>query len=318
MPKSLGQIHTVSYEFPNLTYFLASTNELLIDLPGQLTLHLQHMVRAMSSFKVVGIDMTYGPIPNATDITCSMSGQIKYYAPTQGRVAALKGAYVAVRRMMKLSGVNPNDNLNYDFRPPIADPASFENGADFYQQACIEDNGMPSCLSNGPGSSNVFGMYNQQIGPRYAIGGGIGVEEGFDIGLRDPALAGADWVLNEGAYLQSAGAPTAIEEYEVIPFELSYSAPDTVAGITMISQSDSFNWRPDPALYLSILTGQLIVEIESSTALDDAGNPAANSTQLDVAVHVAGWKSILGSKKKKSRRSKKGKKSHGRKRRSKR
>lgn len=310
MPKSLGQIHTVSHEFANVNYSLASDNRLLIDLPGELTKQLQHMVRMMSSFKVVGVDMTYGPAVNSHGISCSMSGQLKYFAPTAGRVQALQNAYKAVRRMMKLSGVQPQHAITYDFRPIIQNPADFENAADIVNQACVEDNGLATCLANGPGSSNIFGLYNQGILPRDTIGVATFFEEGFDIGLRSN-VAGADWTLNEKVLLSST-TPLASEDYEVIPFELSYSAPDTPAGITQVSSSAVWNWRPDPALYLSVLTGQIVIHIEESTAVDEDGIPAPDATQLDVAVHVAGWKSILGSRKK--RRSKKGKKSHGRKR----
>ena len=65
MAKSLGQIHTVSQTFDNLSYPLTAGNRLLIDLPGQLTAQLQHMVRMMSNFKCVGIDLSYGPIQGA-------------------------------------------------------------------------------------------------------------------------------------------------------------------------------------------------------------------------------------------------------------
>ncbi len=315
MPKSLGQIHTVSHEFANIDYSLASGSQLLIDLPGQLTLQLQHMVRMMSSFKVVGIDMTIGPILGGSALTASMSGQVQYYAPTKGRVEALKMAYTTVRKMMNMSGVKPHNAINYDFRPIIQDPADFENEADIFNVASIEDNGLASCLANGPAlSSNIFGIYNQGIQPRHTLGvNQWNPEEGFSIGLRSN-VASADWTLNEGVYLQAISAPTADETLESIPFELSYSPPDTVGGINMNANAVEFEWRPDPALYLSVLTGQLVIDIESFTAVNDEGVADPDEAQLDVSVHVAGWKSILGSNRKR-RRSRK--KSHGRKRRSK-
>jgi len=314
MPKSLGQIHTVSHEWSHVTYDLSADNRLLLDLPGELTRQLQHMVRMMSSFKVVGVDMAFGPVVGASGISCSMSGQLKYFAPTEGRVKALKNAYTTVRRMMKLSGVLPKDAITYDFRPIIQDPADFENGGDIGNQASIEDNGLATCLISGPAaSSNVFGIYNQGIVPRQSVGTVASFEEGFDIGLRTN-VASADWTLNEKVFLASS-IPNASEEYEVIPFELSYTSSDHSVGPGAgPSTSATWNWRPDPALYLSVLTGQIVIHIEESNALDAAGVPSMDDTQLDVAVHVAGWKSILGSNKK-SRRSRK--KSHGRKRRSK-
>lgn len=316
MAKSLGQIHTVSHEFDHLSTSLASGSKFLIDLPGQLTLQLQHMIRMMQSFKLVGIDMSFGPTVGGSNLATSMSGQIQYYQPTKGRVEACKMAYNSVRRMMKLSGVKPENAINYDFRPPIQDPDEIwvRNGADFFNQASVEDNGLATCLANGPGSANIFGLWNQGVQPRHTLGiNQWNPEEGFDIGLRTNT-ASADWTLNEGVYLQATTTPTASEELEYIPFELSYTAADAASGI---ATSSDLEWRPDPALYLSILTGQLIVHIEESSAVDETGEPAMDSTQLDISVHVAGWKSILSDGKKNHRRSKKGGKSRGRKRRSK-
>jgi len=316
MPKSLGQIHTVSHEFANIDYSLASGNQLLIDLPGELTKQLQHMVRMMSSFKVVGIDMAIGPVVGGSNLTASMSGQVQYYTPTKGRVDACKAAYHSVRRMMKLSGIDPTHAITYDFRPLIADPADFENGTDIPNWASIEDNGLASCLANGPAlSNNIFGVYNQGILPRQAIGSAPNFEDGFAIGLRSN-VSSADFTLNEAVVLKALTTPTASEELETIPFELSYSPPDTVGGINMNANVNVMQWRPDPALYLSVLTGQLIIDIESFTAVNDEGVADPDEAQLDVSVHVAGWKGILSDRKHR-RRSKKKAKSHGRKRRSK-
>lgn len=317
MAKSLGQIHTVSQTFPNNTYSLAAANKLLIDLPGELTRQLQHMCRMMANYKVVGIDMSFAPITNASDVTCSMSGSIQYYAPTAGRVAACKKAYEAVRRMMKIKGIVPSHNLNYDFRPLIANPADFENGADIANQATIEDNGLASCLANSPGgSSNIFGIYNQGIQPRLTVGAATFFEDGFNVGLRTNADSD-DFVLNPKALLANAEDPLASEDLEEIPFELSWtpggvaSSGGTPAGISYQAATTSqLQWRPDPALYLSVLTGQLIVNIHESSAVDSAGVDVMDNTELDVAVHVAGWKGILGSNKKRSRRGRK----HGRRR----
>jgi len=308
MPKSLGQIHTVSHEWYNAAYPLQAGNKLLVDLPGELTRQLQHMVRMMASFKVVGIDMSYGPVLSTSDVSCSMSGQIKYFAPTAGRVAACKMAYHAVRRMMKLSGVNPKDAISYDFRPLIMDPADLENGGDIGNQASIEDNGLATCLISGPvGSTNVFDVYNDGIRPDDTVGNLAHFEEGFDIGLRSNANS-ADWTLNEKVFLAALTAPEAHVVPEMIPFELSYNSADSAS---QLPSSTTLNWRPDPALYLSVLTGQLIVEIEESACNKEAVENF-DAGQLDIAVHVAGWKSILSSGKK--RRSRKGKKSHGRRR----
>jgi len=313
MAKSLGQIHTVNYELIEGSVGIATGQNYLIDLPGQLTSQLQHMVRMMNSFKVVGIDLALGqPAGGADPVDASVDGQIYYYAPTAGRVEALKHAFAAVMRMMKLSGVDPSHAITYDFRPPMLDPANCVNGDDFLNQASIEDNGLASCLANSPvGSSSIFGIYNQGILPRQVPGDPPGFEEGFDIGLRTNADS-ADWTLNEGIYLQALTAPVASEEMESIPFNLAFS--NEVDDASSTAFSDTFLWRPDPALYLSVLTGQLVVSLDQ---VEVGSEGEQEEVLLDLAVHVAGWKSILRDHRRKRRSSKKGGKKRGRKRHSK-
>jgi hypothetical protein len=69
---------------------------------------------------------------------------------------------------------------------------------------------------------------------------------------------------------------------EAIPWQLSYSP-----GTTDISTS--LQWRPDPALYVAMAFGQIRVKLDEID-LDGAQNPL----NLDIAVHIAGWKSIMG------------------------
>jgi hypothetical protein len=61
----------------------------------------------------------------------------------------------------------------------------------------------------------------------------------------------------------------------------------------------TWQWRPDPALYLAVLAGQFEVEI-TETKIAGAGS---DSLQFSVAYSVAGWKSIMGNPDKKRRRS---------------
>jgi hypothetical protein len=61
-----------------------------------------------------------------------------------------------------------------------------------------------------------------------------------------------------------------------------------------------FSFRPDPALYVAILCGQLQIVIDEIDL--PAGTP---SVTLEVAAQVSGWKSIMGNPDKKKRSSKK-------------
>lgn len=279
MAKSLGQIHTVNYTLDNV----AANDFGLIDLAGQLSNQLQHRVRMLSTFKVVGIDIAVVGHGEA-----AVSGDLKYFAPTQGRVEALKQAWLACKEMMKLQGIKYWNNLNYDFRPPMADPATFTLtgalGSDFGNQASLESvGGVPGalCLVDGPGGyKTVFDTYNENISP------GLPAAPSFSSGFNviEAGTAG-DMVLNEEDYLISR-VPVASPDPERIPWQIAFDAGSDAASTT-------FMWRPDPALYLSVLTGQFafFCELSSETTVD-----------LELAIHVAGWKSIHDSKRRRHKR----------------
>ncbi len=295
MPKSLGMIHSV-----NVTETVSNVGDkILIDLPGQLTNQLQRMVRAGQYFKVVGIDIGLTDVAGPA-ATIMVEGTLNYYAPTAGRCNALKNAYEAVRRGMKLQGVNIHGNRHYDFRVPIGLTSNYVNGASYLNQATIDGTNM-LVLDTTAGSvtDEVFTVYNANIQPEQTAS--VAFSEGF--GLPGNPGSPTDFVLNEGEYYEGSLVHQAELDKEEIPFQVSFGDDGTTASVT------NFNWRPDPALYLAVLTGQF--ELEVNTIMDSAGG---NFATLEVAVHVSGWKSVLGSNQK--RRSKKGK-SHGRKRRSK-
>jgi hypothetical protein len=114
-------------------------------------------------------------------------------------------------------------------------------------------------------------------------------QPGFDTLLQ--SSAGTDFVLNDAVPF-TGSRDTASTEYEEIPFMLTWT-PDTTDLAT------SWNWRPDPALFLAILCGQMSVVVEEVNL--DGTAPAIN---LNVAVMVSGWKSIMGDPSK-ARRSRK-------------
>ena len=62
----------------------------------------------------------------------------------------------------------------------------------------------------------------------------------------------------------------------------------------------SLQWRPDPALYIAVMCGLFRVRVDE---LEYDGD--ADQAKLTIAVHVAGWKSIMGSPDAKKRRPKK-------------
>jgi len=315
MPKNLGQIHTVNYTLTGGTSIGAGLNRWIIDLPGQLTSQLNHMVRMGTIVKVVGIDATLTDPATGTG-GASVTGTLRYYAPTRGRCLAYKDAYKAVRRAMKIKGIDPTNNINYDFRCILQPPASYINGGAMANIASIQydytnQNWVPLCIDNNPGFQTVFDTWNTGLEPRQGQVGAPDFSTGYDVQLGGESFrttgvsTGAavpvnpDYVLQEGMLLQSS-KDFASDEYEEIPFTLGNSDGTSIAL--------ELEWRPDPALYLSVLTGQFDVLV---TEFKDADVGAFY--EMDFAFHVAGWKSIMGSGR---RHSKKGKK-HGKKRRSK-
>lgn len=293
MAKQLGQIHTVGYKLTNV-----GVGDLgLIDLPGQLSKQLQHRVRMMSTFKITGIDCAI-----VSGSPAAVSASLRYFAPTQGRVAALKEAWEACKMIFDAQGVRYWNNLNYDFRTPISAPSIFNLtgalGSSFLNQASIEQIAgvnEPLCLVTPPaGAKGVFAAYNESVGP---LAGPAAPTFSSGFATLGPTTAG-DMVLNEGVYLESR-VPIAQEDMEEIPLQLSFDSVSDEASTT-------FMWRPDPALYLSVLTGQFIFKVDESSQA---------AVDIDLNFHVAGWKSIYHNDRMK-RRSSKGKK-HGRKRRSK-
>lgn len=287
MPKSLGMIHTVNYSLGDTGGVgLIEGQEYLVDLPGQLTTQLQRMVRACGYFKVVGIDMNLAPVTGVAPLEpITLAGKISYYAPTRGRCEALKNAYQAVRNAMEVQGIKPWANRQYDFRVPMGITSGYVNGAAFLNAATFDGtNSLTLDTSAADVSDEIFTVYNRGIQPQQTAA--VDFTTGFGI-PGQPGVAPTDFVLNEGEYYEGSLIHTAETEKEFLPFVLGYGMDTATNTATVVD----FEWRPDPALYLAVLTGQLEIEIKSLSI------PLVNY-RINTAVHVSGWKSVLGSKKK--------------------
>ncbi len=286
MAKSLGQIHTV-----NMSQQVTGVGDVsIVDLPGILTNQLQTMVRQGQYFKVVGIDMTCADLVG-TQGEVAVAGVLRYYAPTRGRCAAYKNAYRAVRKGMELQGINVRGNRHYDFRVPMGDLTGYLNGADFFNVATIDGtNELTLDDTAGSITDEVFTVYNSNIQPEQ---GGTTVDFAEGFGLPGAAGTTTDFVLNEGKYYEGSTVPFAELAKEEIPFTISFGQD----GGQGLSSTMMMQWRPDPALYLAVLTGQFEIVVQ-----DINDSVPGTFVQLEIAVHVAGWKSIMGSGKKRSRR----------------
>jgi len=284
MAKSLGQIHTVNIF---KTVATAPGPRANIDLPGNLTAQLQHMCRAGNNYKLVGIDVscaTTGTLGGG-----QLTGHFRYYAPTKGRCAAFREAFDAMRSAFERQGISMTKNHQYDFRAPLNNHIDSDNV--FRNQATLDGtNGLTLGLSTtGSGTYSIFDVYNKGVSPQDDRSASDLFTDGFATGV--PAT---DFVLNDSA-IYSGNSDVASTEYEMIPFTITWT-PDTT------DLASGFSWRPDPALYTAIMCGQLQLYIEEINL--DGGAP---SLELEMAFHVAGWKSIMGDPNRKRSR-KKGKK----------
>ncbi len=289
MPKSLGQIHTANWTISNITGAsdpsAAIPNIGILDCAAKLTDTLQHMVRTGNIFKVVGIDMTledYGADFGGGQI----SGRLEYYAPTKGRCAAMRNAWDFQKRNLRNNGIDYWKNHNYDFRPILGEPTFYQGlvGAEYVDFRNVATIGAePFVLSGGTSNrQKVFEVWNESLDPQG------GLADVFDQGFVGGVKPGEDFVSNESRIIQTPDG-YADTSLQWIPFQMSWEPTSTDISV-------SIEWRPDPALYLSVLCGQFQLIIEE---FDSDGETSALT--MRVAIHVAGWKSCMSSGKKKRR-----------------
>jgi len=282
MAKSLGQIHNANFRAGPFT---AVNQKYNLDLAGQLTEQLQRMVRAGTFHKLVGVDITAEFTGVTAGQGATVAGRLRYFTPTRGRCEAFRGAFRSMAEVMKTQGVSMRANAMYDFRAPLNNDATLNT---FDNRATLDGtNGLALVHGSVPGAS-IFGVHNEGVQPVSSTAAGDVFTSGFDTILQ--GSGGTDFVLNDT--LPFTGNPMeASEEYEEIPFTLTYDGASNHAIM--------FNFRPDPALYIAIMCGQMQVVIDT---LDlDTGTA---SVTLEISAQVSGWKSIMGSpdKKKSSRR----------------
>ncbi len=284
--KELGQIHMVNYSQDVTSSDTYPRNLINVDLPGQLTQQLQTMVRAGTYHKVVGLDMTIDTV--GTLGGGQITGYIRYYAPTKGRCAAFRGAFKAMKEQMANQGVNTRTNPLYDFRAPLNE---FSHASGVFPNRATLDGREGLALNNSgaPGAS-IFDVHNRSVRPQYTGTASDLFPEGFDTLLANQDEGNAtDFVLNDETPF-TGNRDAASLEYEEIPFMLTWTPDSTDLAI-------SWQWRPDPALYLAVLCGQMSIVIEELNV--DGG---ASAVTLNVAVMVSGWKSIMGDPSRKSKR----------------
>ncbi len=290
--KELGQIHTVNYRQAIADGTTFPANIVNVDLPGQLTEQLQTMVRCGTYHKVVGIDMTLDT--RGTTGGGQITGRIRYFAPTRGRCEAFRSAFKAMKEQMKNQGINTRTNPLYDFRAPLNN--FLHESGEFPNQATLDGQSGLALRHDSRAGASIFGVHNETVRPTYTDSAGNLYPDGFDTLLANETEGNAtDFVLNDEVPF-TGNRNSASIEYEEIPFMLTWTPDSTDFAV-------NWNWRPDPALFLAVLSGQMSIIVEEMEL--DGGND--QGLNLNVAVMVSGWKSIMGdpSKRKRSNSKKK-------------
>jgi hypothetical protein len=219
------------------------------------------------------------------------SGFLEYWSPTRGRCKAYRDAFAAMRNAMKLQGISMTTNPNYDFRVSWKDEQSLSvNGQiPLGNRASLDGTNDLVFYGGATASSEVFTVHNNSVTP---VNTGVpNFQTGFNtMGVQNTPT---DFVRDEQDLGYTGNEMFANPNAEAIPFQLSYTPGST-------DIADTLQWRPDPALYIAMAFGQLRVKFDE---LDlDTEVEALN---MDVAVHIAGWKSVMGDPDKPKRLSKK-------------
>ncbi len=292
MAKELGQIHTLNFRVEDIS---RDDDIAILDLSGELSKQLQHQVRQGNYFKVVGIDMTITDHDASADGGGQASGFLEYYSPTRGRCKAYRDAFAAMRNAMKLQGISMTTNPNYDFRVSWKNETSLtvNNQVPLGNRASLDGTNDLVFYGGVGASDEIFTVHNQSVTPVNT--GTPSFQTGFNtMGVQNSPT---DFVNNEQDLGYTGNPMYANPNAEAIPFQLSYTPGST-------DISTSLQWRPDPALYVAMAFGQIRIKLDEID-LDDN----VDGLNLDVAVHIAGWKSIMGDPDKPKRvRSKKNKK----------
>jgi hypothetical protein len=265
--KELGMIHNVNFTTRVSDGDNTST---LLDLSGQLTEQLQRLIRQGNYFKIAGIDMALHGVGAATHGT--VQGLLRYYAPTAGRCEAYRAAFKAMAEAMKVKGISMTDNRFYDFKCTTRDSTLLTNNL----SNCASFGGGVELALNGAAPNGVFQVHNDGVQP-------VQLSATFNPGFATFGSGGEDFVVNENQQgFEGMDGEIADLEFEEIPFTISFDDDGVTGGNLLL------NWRPDPALYLAVMTGMF------ELTLDNVVVAGATQVDIETSIMVAGWKSIMG------------------------
>jgi len=295
MPKSLGQIHTCSFNYEGNILEFTDSNAFLCDNSAALSKRFNRNIRMMQSYKWVGADLVVqlpetvntGGGNNSIEVT--VKGRMRYFAPTKGRCNALRAAYQQFKETARQQGVNPSNNKLFDFRVVPRRLNQYTLNTDYtnehpiYNTTTLDGVNSLTMVDGGSTSVECFTSYNIGVSPEDTLV----TSADFASGLRTQVgtlLTQTDFVNNEGT-IQTGNSLIADTEFEEIPFALTFDGLD--------KRSSTLQWRPDPALYVSVLGGFVEIVLDEILADGATAPTPVNGFEMDVAMHWAGWKSIV-------------------------
>jgi hypothetical protein len=291
MAKSLGLIHTTKWNYEVPSSGTGEDNAFLCDASAELSTQFNRNIRMMQTYKLVGADIVVNVPENSPVLSGDrmiVKGRMRYMQPTKGRCEAMRTAYQQFRETARQQGVDLSKNKLFDFRVIPRSLVNYTANVVGVPANPILNtttmNGQTELTMLGPDATAVFPSYNNGVAPIDQIV----TSADFASGLQTQASAEGgytqnDFVLNEGT-IQSGNSNIADIGFEDIPFELAYDT--TARRVTQL------NWRPDPALYVSVLGGFVEIVLDEITVGGATGSPPVPGVEIELALHWAGWKSI--------------------------
>lgn len=289
MPKSLGQIHTTKFNYEVPTGSIGEAQAFLCDNSAKLSTQFQRNIRMMQTYKWVGADLvvqlpeTINP-GGSESLEVAVKGRMRYFAPTKARCDALRDSWNQFKTQARVQGVDPSKNRLFDFRVLPRGLSQYPtntlgSNTDELKNLTTLNGNDPLVMVEGSTVNEVFTNYNDNVKP-------ISTTASFSQGLETQLSGGGqtDFVINEGV-IQQGNPNVADVLMEEIPFTLTFNPG--------VERAVSLQWRPDPALYVSVLGGFVEIVLDEISAQGASGGFVINGVEMDISMHWAGWKSII-------------------------
>jgi hypothetical protein len=282
-------IHTPTYDM--VVDHSATAFPICLDISSEMTRLTGRMNRQGANWHVGGINLMVAPAGSSagfgnigTEVT--LTGKLRYLAPTRGRVKAWRSAYKQWRDNLKLSGQRPNRFQDFRITPTALNSyANSLDGLDGQVYPSIPNistlDGITglACFNNGGAEYEVFNSHNAQVVYNTPTLAEM-FPEGLKTRLDEVVGSQSDMVLND-EILMKGNSDLAEDDFAEIPFTASYDSQNQVWAWT---------WDANPNAYLSVFLG--VFDIQFDNVATD-GESALGLKQFDCKISFE----VVGSKK---------------------